>query len=277
MTMRQRFLTFARAALVQLWLPVVLIAVWWIASSSSTSFYFPPLSAILADLWQGLTGGDLLSATGYSLRNLLLGLLVALVAGVAIGVLLGLNKAVEAATRPMLDYARAVPHVAFVPVIIVALGLGWLPKVLLIALGCVWPILLNTVDGVRGISPQVLECTRAYRIPLRLVVRRVVLPACAPQAFAGLRVALQVGMVMLIVSEMYGSTTGIGFFVLQSGENYAVTDTWAGTVLIGGLGYLLSLVLLAAEQLSLGWYFQRQPARRRGAVRVPNTERAVAS
>jgi len=274
--MDARIATFAKAALVQLWLPVILIVAWWIASSSSTSLYFPPLASMVDALWEGLTGGDLIGATTYSLRNLFLGLALALVAGVGIGVVLGLDSRVEAAVRPVLDYARAVPHVAFVPVIIVALGISAAPKVLLIALGCVWPILLNTVDGIRGISPAVLETARAYRLPHRLVIGKVVLPACAPQAVAGVRIALQVGLVMLIVSEMYGSTTGLGFFILESGANYAVNDTWAGTILIGVLGYLLSLLLLAGEHLVLGWYYQRPVSRPRLTPRSKNREKDVA-
>jgi ABC-type nitrate/sulfonate/bicarbonate transport system permease component len=94
----------------------------------------------------------------------------------------------------------------------------------------------------------------------------VVLPGALPQIFAGIRVALSVAVVLMVVSEIYGSPVGLGNFILQSGSSFKVADTWAGTILIGILGYALSVLLLAAEHLLLGWYHQR-PTRARRALR----------
>ncbi|MFT4009661.1 MAG: ABC transporter permease subunit [Nocardioidaceae bacterium] len=239
-----------------IWLPVLLIGGWWVLSSDSDSFYMPSLHDILLALRDAFRDDDLAGATLYSVRNLLAGLALALVGGMTLGIALGLSPGVERATRPVLDFARAVPHIAFVPVIIVELGIGAWPKIVVIALACVWPILLNTVDGARAIAPAAWDMTRSFRIPLPLFITRVAVPACLPRTAAGLRVALQVGLVTLLVSEMYGSDTGLGFYVLESGATYRIKDTWAGTILIGVLGYLLSLLLLYGERLLLGWHFR---------------------
>ncbi|MFT4083506.1 MAG: ABC transporter permease [Nocardioides sp.] len=245
----------SRAA-VAVWLPILLFVVWWLASANSESLYFPPLRDILTALGDAFRTQDLLGQTIYSVRNLVAGLALALVLGVVLGIALGLSEPVERATRPVLDYARAVPHLAFVPILIVILGIGAWPKIVVIALACIWPILLNSIDGARSIPPAVWDMTRSFRIPTPLFIARVAVPACLPRAAAGLRVALQVGLVTLLVSEMYGSDQGLGFYILQSGSTYRIQDTWAGTLLIGAVGYLLSLLLLLGERVTLSWHFR---------------------
>jgi ABC-type nitrate/sulfonate/bicarbonate transport system permease component len=252
-----------RALLKQLWLPVVVVAVLWVATARSGSFYFPPLSEMAAALWTGLTEGDLKGDLVFSLRNIAMGTAIATVVGVGLGAVIGEYDRLRRATAPLLDLARATPTVAFVPVIILTLGIGAAPKVLLIFIGSVWPILLNTISGVHGINPAVRESARSYRIPWRLRLLKVVLPGALPQIFAGVRIALSVAVVLMVVSEIYGSPVGLGNFILRSGSSFQVTDTWAGTILIGILGYSLSLLLLAFEHALLGWYFQRPPRSRR--------------
>ncbi|WP_405720105.1 ABC transporter permease [Streptomyces sp. NBC_01537] len=254
---------FCKSLLKQLWLPVLVFAALLVATAGSTSFYFPPLTQVLSTLWTELTGGGLVGDLLFSLRNIAFGLTLATVAGVGAGLVIGEVRLLRQATAPLLDFARATPTVAFVPVIILTLGIGSGPKVFLIFLGSVWPILLNTVSGVHGINPAVHETAHSYLIPWRLRLLKVVLPGALPQIFAGIRVALSVAVVLMVVSEIYGSPVGLGNFILQSGSSFKVADTWAGTILIGILGYALSVLLLAAEHLLLGWYHQRPPRARR--------------
>jgi ABC-type nitrate/sulfonate/bicarbonate transport system permease component len=261
-----RMSTFWKSLLKQLWLPALVFAALLVATAGSTSFYFPPLTQVLGTLWSELTGGGLVGDLLFSLRNIAFGLTLATVAGVGAGLVIGEVALLRQATAPLLDFARATPTVAFVPVIILTLGIGSGPKVFLIFLGSVWPILLNTVSGVHGINPAVHETAHSYRIPWRLRLLKVVLPGALPQIFAGIRVALSVAVVLMVVSEIYGSPVGLGNFILQSGSSFKVADTWAGTILIGILGYALSVLLLAAEHLLLGWYHQR-PTRARRALR----------
>jgi len=248
--------------LLQLWLPVLIFVIVLIATAGSKSLYFPPLAHVLDIMWTGLAGGKLLPALGFSMRNLLTGLAIAAVSGVLLGLVLGEHERLRVAATPVLDFFRAMPHVAFVPVIIIALGIASAPKVFLIVFGSIWPILLNTVDGVAGIPPSVREAARSYRIPYWLRLRKVVLPGALPQIFAGLRIAVAVGIVLMVVGEMYGSAQGIGYYILTSGSDFAVAETWAGTLLLGIVGYALSMAVLGAEHLCLGWYFQRAPRAR---------------
>ncbi|WP_460061932.1 ABC transporter permease [Streptomyces sp. YKOK-I1] len=243
----------------QLWLPALVFLVLLVSTAGSTSFYFPPLTEVLAALWRELVHGDLLDDLLFSLRNILCGLALATVLGVGAGLVIGEIRTLRLATAPLLDFARATPTVGFVPVIILTLGIGSGPKIFLIFLGSVWPILLNTVSGVQAIGPAVHETARSYRVPWPLRLRRVILPGALPQILAGIRVALSVAVVLMVVSEIYGSPIGLGNFILQSGSSFHVAETWAGTVLIGVLGYGLSVLLLLVEHRLLGWYHQRAP------------------
>jgi ABC-type nitrate/sulfonate/bicarbonate transport system permease component len=250
-----------------LWLPVLIVSAIWFLSADSTNLYFPPASKVWQTLVDGFADGTLVDALTFSLSNYVLGYAIAAVLAVAAGLVLGDRRTARETLMPTLNFMRALPIVALVPIFILALGIGSGPKIALIALGCFWPILLNTIDGVRSINPAILETARSYRVPQRLRLWRVVLMGALPQIFAGLRIALSVGVVLMVVSEMYGSSEGIGYYILFSGQRFAVADTWAGTVLIGVVGYLISVVFLAVEHVALAWHFQR-PRNRKVSPRV---------
>lgn len=251
----------------QAWLPALIVIAWWLLSAGSKSFYFPPLSEILAALWRDLVHGPLIGYLAVSLGNLAMGLAIAIVLGVSLGLLIGEVEGLRNVTSPTLNFFRAVPPASIVPIVIIALGVGAAPKVFIIALGCFWPILLNTIDGVRGTSPSVRETTRAYRIPARLVIFRVALPAAMPQIMAGIRVALAVALVLMVISEFFGADSGIGFYITEASTRFATRQAWAGTILVGLLGYILSAAFLLVERRVLAWYFQdAERLRRRASV-----------
>jgi ABC-type nitrate/sulfonate/bicarbonate transport system permease component len=238
------------------WLAVLLLAIWWLVSGGSQSFYFPPLQDILAVLWHDLFWGPLGPHLLLSLGNLAAGLAISIVLGVAFGLVIGRMETLRTIVSPTLNFLRAIPPASIVPIIIIALGVGSAPKIFIIALGCFWPILLNTIDGVRGTSPALIETARAYRIPASLAVFRVALPAALPQIMAGIRVALAVGLVLMVISEFFGADAGVGFYITDASTRFAIRETWAGTVLVGIMGYLLSLGFLVVERRLLRWYFQ---------------------
>lgn len=247
-------------ALSYVWLPGLLLAGVFVASADSTDVYFPPATKVLDTIFSGFAEGVLTTALGYSMLNFVCGYAIATILGISGGLILGERRVLRDAARPLLNFVRALPFVALVPIFIVALGIGAPPKIALIALGCVWPILLNTTDGVRGIAASVLETSRSYRISHRLRLLRVTFMGALPQTFAGLRIALSVGIVMVVVSEMYGSADGIGFYILFSAQRFAVAETWAGTVVLAAVGFLINFVFIWVERMSLGWYFRRAAA-----------------
>jgi len=238
------------------WLPVVLIALWWFGSASSTSFFFPPLSRILDVTLRDLGNGILITHLFASLKNMALGLGFATVFGVALGLVIGESRAIREATAPLLNFVRAIPPAAIVPIVIVAMGIGSAPKVFIIAFACIWPILLNTVDGVRGMNPQLMETARAFRIPFGLRNRKILVMAALPQIMAGLRIALAVSLVLMVISEFVGASKGLGFYIRENKEAFAMAEAWGGTLLTGILGYLLSAIFLMFERWALKWHIQ---------------------
>ena len=248
------------------WLPVTLVVLWWVASSQSTSVFWPPLSTIGQSFLDWVGSGTFWSSLAFSFGNYAAALVLSAVVGIAIGVAIGMMPRVGAVLAPFLDFFRTLPIVVFVPIIILTLGVGREPKVLLIFLACVWPILLNAIEGVRAIPPSVFETSRAFKIPLGLRIRKLVLPGAAPQIAIGLRLAISIGLVMLVVSEMYGSTEGIGHFILQSGQRFQLPQTWAGTLLIGVIGWLITALYMFVEHRVLTWTRQDSEQRRAGRV-----------
>jgi ABC-type nitrate/sulfonate/bicarbonate transport system permease component len=270
-----RWVRGATSVVAQLWLPLLLVVIWWFASAGSTSLFFPPLSAIWGRTVELFASGEMLVNVGVSLGNILAGLLIATAVGVTAGVAIGRLALLRELTDPLLQFFRAVPQTALIPIIIGALGVGIAPKIFMIAFACVWPILLNTIDGVRSIDPQIEDMSRAYRIPLRLRVTRVILPSAMAQIVAGVRVALAVSVVIMVVSEFFAATVGIGYFIQRSSNSFDFASVWSGALVIGALGYALSELFRLYEHLALRWYFQSAALARGAASKRRVTGRRV--
>jgi ABC-type nitrate/sulfonate/bicarbonate transport system permease component len=242
----------------ELWLPVLLVAGWWVLSADSQSLFFPPLREILEQVRSQFLSTAAKDNLLPSLAHLFAGFALASVAGVLLGVLLGVNRWVRAAVEPLIHFLRALPAPALLPFAIIAFGIGSTMKIWVIAFTAFFPVLLNTMDGVRGRDPMIGEVARAYRVPPWVRFTTIVLPAAMPQIFAGLRVGLQTSLLLMVVSELVASTGGIGFVILQSQQLFATPTMWAGIVVLGVLGYLLNWVFGLIERRALRWYLGAQ-------------------
>jgi sulfonate transport system permease protein len=261
----------------QLWLPVLLAAAWWFWSADSTSLYFPPLSRIWDALLSGFTDGTMLADLSYSLVNIVVGLAVGTLVAIVVGLVIGQVERLREVLDPLLQFVRSVPQSALIPIVIGALGIGQAPKIYMIGFACFWPVLLNTIDGVRSITPEVWAMARAYRIPAVLRLRKVVLPAALPQIVAGVRVSLAVGVVVMVVSEIFSSLKGLGHSIHMAGSVFDVPTAWAGTLLVGVLGYVLSIVFILFEKVILRWYFESAALSVSGGVRSGRSRRKARS
>ncbi|WP_190034105.1 ABC transporter permease [Streptomyces fructofermentans] len=246
-------------------LPSVLLAVWWFASDDSTDVYWPPLRTILTafpDVW---TGDRLREDVLPSVLRLSAGYACAAAAGVGLGTLIGSHRRVRAVCEPALEFVRAVPPPVLVPVIMLFAGIGDTMKIAVIAAGCVWPILLNTVEGVRSLDAVMSETARSYGITGVARLRHLVLPAAGPQIFAGLRQALSIGIILMVISEMFAADNGLGFTIVQFQRGFAIADMWTGILLLGLLGFALSVLFHTVERRVLGWYHGLRDATRRSS------------
>jgi ABC-type nitrate/sulfonate/bicarbonate transport system permease component len=247
-----------RSVPIEAWLPVLLLGLWWVTSAGSTDLYFPALRDILVQFRQDWLFQHVATDLVPSLQVLGLGYLVAVLAGLLLGVALGLGRRAEEACRPLLEFLRAVPGVALLPVFIVLFGLETEMKVVLIATGAVWPVLLNTIDGVRSVEPLLLDMARAFRLGRWQRLRRIVLPSAGPQIFAGARTALAIAVIVMVVGETVGGSGGIGYFLLNAQRNFAITSMWATIIALGIVGYLLNVLFRIVEAVALRWHRLQQ-------------------
>jgi ABC-type nitrate/sulfonate/bicarbonate transport system permease component len=234
--------------------PLALLALWALLSSQSDTYYFPPLTDILeafADTWLfERVGSDVVP----SLVRLGLGYAIGCAVAVALGLALGSSRALRAAADPAVQFLRSIPPPALLPFGILVLGVGTSMKVFIIAFVCLWPVLLNAIDGVAGVDPTQRETAQVYGIDTRRRLLHVVLPAAAPQIFAGMRTALSLALILMVISEMVASTNGIGYFVLQAQRSFAITEMWSGILLLGLLGYTLNALFGLVERRVLRWH-----------------------
>src|SRR5205823_14275183 len=178
----------------------------------------------------------------------------AVAGGIVVGTVLGLSQVARRAADPIVQFLRSVPPPALLPFGILVFGIGDFMKVLMIALVCLWPVLLNTIDGVGGVDPTLLDTTRMCRIPLAARIRHVLLPAASPQIFAGARTGLSLSIIMMVISEMVASTNGIGYSVLEAQQTFRIADMWSGILMLGVLGYLLNTLFVLLERRVLRWH-----------------------
>jgi ABC-type nitrate/sulfonate/bicarbonate transport system permease component len=234
--------------------PILVLVAWGLASAGSQTYYFPPLTDILstfADTWLfERVGSDVVP----SLVRMSVGFGIAVVVAIATGLLLGLSRRSRRAAAPIVEFLRAIPPPALLPFAILVIGVGDSMKVFIIAFVCVWPILLNTIDGVIAVDPTLRETTRVYGIGGRDRLWRVMLPAASPQIFAGMRTSLSLALILMVISEMVASTNGIGYFVLQSQRTFAIPEMWSGILLLGILGYTLNGAFVLIERRVLRWH-----------------------
>jgi len=174
----------------------------------------------------------------------------------------GASRTLRGYVEPILEFFRAIPPPVLVPVLILFAGIGNTMKVLVIVSGCVWPVLLNTVQGVRAIDATLSETARCYGITGVSRLRHLTVRGASPQIFTGARQALSVGIILMVISEMVAANNGLGFTIVQFQRSFAVPEMWTGIIVLGLLGVLLSIAFRAVESRMLAWYFGLRRAQR---------------
>ena len=189
-------------------MPIAILVGWQLWTGDLDSSKFPRLSTILVEFQHLWLFSQFGTHVVPSLERIALGFGIAVVAGVGLGIPLGLSRWGRIAAMPHIEYWRAIPPPALLPISIVLLhSIGNVQKVAFIAFFCTFPVLLNTIDGVRGIEPTLVETARSYRIPTHERIRRIVLPGAAPQIAAGMRTSLALAVITMVLSEYFSSTT----------------------------------------------------------------------
>jgi sulfonate transport system permease protein len=250
-----RYLRPAGRALTRAWLFAVLFVVWWMWSAGSKSLYFPPLSSILRTLWTQWVTGPARAELASSLEHLVAGYLIAGLVGIGFGVLLWSLRYVREATSPYLYFLYVLPAPVLVPAAMTLFGIGFTMKVVIIAFAAVWPTLLNTLDGMRGVDSVKLDTSRALGLSRARNVFEVALPAALPQIVAGLRNSLQVAIILMVVSEWVASSDGIGYYIVNAQQSFDYLGMWSGIIVLAIIGIVANLLFVAIENRVLHWHY----------------------
>lgn len=234
--------------------PIVALAAWYFGSANSTNFFFPPFHDMLVRFKEIWLGEGFLTDAVPSLVRMGIGYGLAAVLGIAIGMALGLSAWADRLFGSIVEFLRALPSVVLIPFGIVVFGVDDGMKIFIIALGCSFPIILNTIDGVRSVESTLIDVARTFKFSRLERLWKVILPSASPQIFAGLRASLSLALILMVVSEMIASTNGIGYAILQAQRLFAVSDMWAGILALGVLGYIINMILVLIESKVLAWH-----------------------
>jgi ABC-type nitrate/sulfonate/bicarbonate transport system permease component len=227
---------------------VITLAVWqafWSAGKISPLFMSGP-SAIAKRFHDDLLHGNLLSDLAYSGKNFAIGFFLAVVAGVVMGVIVGWYKRVEMLAGPFLNGLYATPRVAMVPLIIIWFGIGMWSKVFIVFISAFFPVLVNTIGGIRAIDRDLLRAARAYCATDRQIFTTLAIPGAVPFILTGVRQGVALGLIGVVVGEMFGGSQGIGFMVAYGGQTFATDTLFVGVLIIAFAGIILTSL---AEQL----------------------------
>jgi ABC-type nitrate/sulfonate/bicarbonate transport system permease component len=258
------FANTKRAAFVQRWLVFgICVLLWqWTASVAANVFFPTPLAILTTarQLWLDGPASHLFVGSGVSqdilpsIGRLAGGWAVASVAGIVIGITLGLVPVLADYASAVLAFMRAVPPVMLVPVFLVLFHVGTSMQLATIVFGSIWPVLLNSIDGARSVDAVKVDTARVYKTGRLRWIVSVVLPAAAPKIFAGLRINLAFALILMVVSELVGSPDGLGFRITSAEDTFDYKTMWAGIAVVSLLGYLLNRLLVAVEDRALAWH-----------------------
>lgn len=234
-----------------------LLAVWEIVARAEwvNPLIVPPFSKILAIFAETIADGQIPAQILVSMKRALVGYLLAAAVFIPLGILMGLSPTLYRLFEVVVEMLRPVPPPVVIPVALLFFGLGDEMKIFVIFFSCAWPILLNTLDGVRNLDWVLLNTARTFGLPRRKIIWQVILPACSPQIMTGLRVSLPIMLILVVISEMVGSTDGIGYFVLDSQRRFKVAQMYAGMLALAFLGYSLNQLFNLLHRWLLFWHW----------------------
>lgn len=236
---------------------VLLLVLWEVVAVAKLlpAMSFPRMSLILETLWGLIASGELFAELKPSMIRMFAGYLAGSALGVLVGLMMGNFRFFYNLLEPITEFLRPIPSPAYIPIVILFLGIDDEMKVFMIAFASFFPVLLNTYSGVRSVDPVQLQTARTFGVSGGQLLWQVVLPASAPYIFTGLRVSLAVGLIVMVISEMVAASNGIGYFILGAQRSFKIREMFAGVITLAVLGYALNRVFLYVESRVLAWHY----------------------
>jgi len=238
------------------WLAFGCLLLSWELGARATpklQLYFPPVSRIIGALGEALAAGPITIHSLVTLGRFAEGYLVSAVLAVTLGAVLGYFRFLHSLLATLIEFLRPMPSVAIIPVAILLLGIGDGMIVSVTVYATIWPILINTIDGVRHIEPTLIDTGRTFGLKRRQILRQIILPGAAPYIVTGLRIGLSIALILVTTAEMVVGSKGLGFFILDEERAMNSANMYAGIVLVALMGYLLNRLFLLLEARALRW------------------------
>jgi ABC-type nitrate/sulfonate/bicarbonate transport system permease component len=217
---------------------------------------WPPVTRVFEAWWENIADGTLIGHLLATLWRQMLGYGLAVVLGVVLGLAMGYYKPLYNLFEPLVEVLRPIPGPAYLPILVLFVGIGHEMKVVLILLASFFPILLNTFSGVRAIDPVQFDTARTLGLTTFQTFRELVLPAASPQILTGMRISLAISLILAILGEMIVSNDGLGYFTLLAQRTFKVPDMYAGIFMLALLGYVLNRIFLLAEARVIRWHHE---------------------
>ena len=216
--------------------------------------FFPAMSKIVDAFLQLIISGEIPRQILTSLKRAGAGYLLAAIVCIPLGIAMGISQRLHQALEVTIEFCRPIPPPVVIPLAILFLGLGDGMKIFVIFFSSAWPILFNTFDGVRNIDRVLLDTGRTFGISRARSIVKIRLPAAAPQIMTGLRISLGVTLILVVISEMIGSSDGIGYFILEAQRRFKVVQMYAGMLALAVLGYGLNQLFFVFHNRVLAWH-----------------------
>ena len=235
---------------------VVLLLVWQIVPyfvplKAGTRLFFTVPSQIAGTLWQMIVSGSLWAPLGVSATAFAIGLLIAIVVGLPLGILVGRSSVLNAMFDPFITAFNATPRLVFLPLLMLWFGIGLWSKVAIVFLGALFPLLINTYEGVRNADKLLINVVRSFGASEWDIARLVVVPNALPFIVVGLRLAIGRAVLGVVVSEFFGSQEGLGVVMVRAASGFKVDVVFAGLIVFAGLSLVMTgLVKLLEERMS---------------------------
>jgi len=252
-TTLERWLTSSRAS--GLILIILLLAFWEVSALYIVRTpTWPPVTRVLVAWFNNVIDGTLPLHLLATLWRQMLGYGLAILLGVSMGLVMGYYRVLYYLFEPVVEVLRPIPGPAYLPILVLFVGIGHEMKVVLVLVASFFPILLNTFSGVRSIDPVQFDTARTLGLTTLQTFRELVLPAASPQILTGMRISLAISLILAVLGEMIVSNDGLGYFTLLAQRTFRVPEVYAGIFTLAMLGYALNRLFLVIESKLIRWH-----------------------
>jgi ABC-type nitrate/sulfonate/bicarbonate transport system permease component len=219
-----------------------------------SGLFLPPASKIIITFFDLITTREFIAHIIYSISRMMAGYTIAVFLGVFLGVFMGSWRRLYNSFEPIIEFLRPIPSIAILPIAILFLGIGNPMKIFIIVYASIWPILINTIDGIKNVDPIQIDTGKVFGLSGAKIIYKIKIPNASPYILSGMRVSLALALILTITAEMVAGVNGLGFYILISQRSFRIPEMYAGVITISLLGYLLNKLFLILEYKFMRWH-----------------------